>query len=174
MSARRKTTRWVKQWRVPSDSDPDKAYIVSLDADGRYACHCWPFLRTRAECKHIRHVLDGDVPAVGEDAQPEPKIVLCDVREVTPVRKGGQVIRLKTPLVPFGEGDASHFALTVLHDLARFGVRWATLRERYCLNKTLTRERVDDYIRAHGRLIYGAWQEGQGYVGYTHLPPQGD
>ena len=45
--------RYQKQWKIPSNSNPDKTYTVSLTMDGKYICHCWPFLNTRKECNHI-------------------------------------------------------------------------------------------------------------------------
>uniref|UniRef100_A0A7C4AGJ1 SWIM-type domain-containing protein n=1 Tax=Fundidesulfovibrio putealis TaxID=270496 RepID=A0A7C4AGJ1_9BACT len=152
---------------MPSESEPDKAYTVSLTADGAYRCHCWPFLRTRQPCKHIEQVLAGNVQPEGADTTPEPAIEFWHVREVTPVLDEGRVMKCHAPLLPIGN---EHFLLTLLYDLARYGVRWTTLLERYHLPRTLSRARVEAYIQAHGRLIYGPWQEGQGYVGFTLCP----
>jgi len=40
---------------VPSESNPNKTYIVSKYDDG-YACSCPHWINRRKECKHIRHV----------------------------------------------------------------------------------------------------------------------
>ena len=45
--------QYKKQWKIPSSSEPDKTYTVSLTMDNQYVCHCWPFLRTRKECTHV-------------------------------------------------------------------------------------------------------------------------
>jgi len=48
--------RWVKQWDVPSHSNPDKLYKVSQAEDDTFGCDCpvWKF--RRLECKHIQQV----------------------------------------------------------------------------------------------------------------------
>jgi hypothetical protein len=43
---------WVERYSVPSDSS-DKRYTVSKKADGTWGCACWPWKRTRTNCKHI-------------------------------------------------------------------------------------------------------------------------
>jgi len=54
------TLGYVKQWKVRSDRDPDKQYVVSLKPDGTYECSCphWIYrLKKRGgECKHIEKV----------------------------------------------------------------------------------------------------------------------
>ena len=164
--------KWLKQWSVPSESG-SKPYKVSLAMDGKtYVCHCWPFLRERTICKHIKKVLAGEVPEISADAStasgaglpPEPAIELCNVREVAPVMdSGSRIVKVQTPLIPLGD---THFLLTVVHDLLKAGVRWPTLRERYRLLKDLTQADIEAYIYQNGRKIYGPWQEERGYVGY--------
>jgi len=39
---------------VESRSEPGKFYTVSRTRDGRWICHCWPFLRTHKDCYHIK------------------------------------------------------------------------------------------------------------------------
>lgn len=48
--------KWVKQWDVPSHSNPKKKYVVSKADDGTFGCDCpvWKF--RRQECKHIEQV----------------------------------------------------------------------------------------------------------------------
>ena len=79
---KRKVTeeRWVKQWKVPSASNPAKSYTVSMDKDGNYACHCWPFLNSRVTSKHIEAVKGGAYPAINEALAPEPQIVFANVQ----------------------------------------------------------------------------------------------
>jgi hypothetical protein len=45
---------WVARYSVPSDSNPDKYYTVAKKQDGTWACPCWPWKRTRTDCKHIQ------------------------------------------------------------------------------------------------------------------------
>lgn len=59
-------TRWAKQWTVPSKSNPELIYIVSMKHDGGYVCSCPAgiFQRTKGPCKHIRAVERGTKEAV--------------------------------------------------------------------------------------------------------------
>ena len=179
--------QYEQQWDVPSDSDPASYYTVSLTREGEYVCHCWPFLRDRTKpCKHIRKVQAGEAAPRGQapmtnqpaarpqpqsdhDAR-EPRIVLCNVRGVTPVSNaaGTEVIEVKTPPIPAGN---DHFLLTVLFDLFKQGVTWDTLRQRYHLPRDVTLTWVQEYIRDYGRLTYGPWTDGIGFDGFTYIPP---
>lgn len=154
--------KYEQQWNVPSDSDPSAYYTVSLTREGEYVCHCWPFLRDRTKpCKHIRKVEAGEATPRGQTAtlqratprpQPqfdhdarEPRIVVCNVRAVTPVSDadGTEVIELKTPHV---NGSNDHLLMTILFDLTQYGVTWDTLRQRYHLPGDLTLTWVQQYI----------------------------
>ena len=177
--------KYEQQWDVPSDSDPASYYTVSLTREGEYVCHCWPFLRDRTKpCKHIRKVQAGEAAPRGPSTAPppmrtppppttgvqEPRIVLCNVRGVTPVSNaaGTEVIEVKTPPIPAGN---DHFLLTVLFDLLKNGVTWDTLRQRYQLPRDVTLTWVQEYIRDYGRLTYGPWTDGIGFDGFTYIPP---
>jgi hypothetical protein len=184
--------KYEQQWDVPSESDPSSYYTVSLTSEGEYKCHCWPYLRSHEPCKHIQQVTAGriaprgpqaaaadrqnwnfdDSAAPAEVSMREPRLVVCNVRSVTPVvsADGTEVIEIKTPAVPPGN---DHFLLTVLNDLLRHGVSWKTLHKRYALPRDLTRQWVEQYIRDYGRLIYGPCQDGQGFVDYelVDCPP---
>ena len=179
--------QYEQQWDVPSDSDPAAYYTVSLTREGEYVCHCWPFLRDRTKpCKHIRKVQAGEAAPRGQapmtnqpaarpqpqsdhDAR-EPRMVLCNVRGVTPVSNaaGTEVIEVKTPPIPAGN---DHFLLTVLFDLFKQGVTWDTLRQRYHLPRDVTLTWMQEYIRDYGRLTYGPWTDGVGFDGFTYIPP---
>lgn len=180
--------KYEQQWDVPSNSDPSAYYTVSLTREGEYVCHCWPFLRDRTKpCKHIRKVQAGEAAPRGQapmtnqsaartqpqpnyDARREPRIVVCNVRAVTPVSDadGAEVIELKTPLV---KGGNDHLLMTILFDLSQNGVTWDTLRQRYHLPRDLTLTWVQEYIRDYGRLTYGPWTDGVGFDGFTYIPP---
>jgi len=50
---------YVKQWKVPSDSDPDKIYTVKEDTAGKLSCDCpiWIYNRRGDRtCKHTDHL----------------------------------------------------------------------------------------------------------------------
>ena len=54
-------TRWLRQWVVKSESNPDKEYIVSEGEDGEWGCGCpgWVKHAPRRDCKHILWVREG-------------------------------------------------------------------------------------------------------------------
>ncbi len=66
--------KYLKQWNFPSKSNPSKTYTVSLKPDGEYICSCWPYLRTRQPCKHIKAAMNAT-----QKAQ-TPTISRLDVR----------------------------------------------------------------------------------------------
>lgn len=49
-----------EQWKVESESNPNKSYVVSALNDGTYSCACvgWTRHVPRRDCKHIRWVKD--------------------------------------------------------------------------------------------------------------------
>ncbi len=48
--------RWVQRFSVPSLTDPERAYVVAIDATGELGCSCpaWTHDPERKACKHIR------------------------------------------------------------------------------------------------------------------------
>jgi len=55
---------YVKKWKVPSSSNPDKAYTVSLTKEGAYECSCPTWIYRRQECHHVRTIkANPDLPA---------------------------------------------------------------------------------------------------------------
>jgi hypothetical protein len=179
--------KYEQQWDVPSGSDPSAYYTVSLTRDGEYVCHCWPYLRSHEPCKHIRQVQQGRVPPRGQRAaetdritpqtemeatRREPRIVFCNVRCVTPIGNADQseVIELNTPIIKSNSGN-DHLLLTVLFDLAQYGIGWDTLQKEFHLPRDLDLTWVQSYIHDYGRLIYGPLQDGVGFDGFTYIPP---
>lgn len=53
--------KFVKQVKVPSQTDPKKSYTVSFDAKGNASCSCkrWVSTSPRVDCKHIKSVQSG-------------------------------------------------------------------------------------------------------------------
>ena len=137
---------YVNQWEFPSKSNPDKKYKVSLTEDGKYICGCWPFLRNRDQpCSHIQAVINGQVdPITGTPFEKE--IVLAAVPQV--MLKG--TCQVYTPLIPI---DDTHFQATVLFDLLRAGISWATLRQRYGLAQKNPKDHIIAYIEQRGRKV---------------------
>ncbi len=177
--------RYEQQWDVPSDSDPSAYYTVSQTQEGDLICSCWPFLRTRQPCKHIRQVQAGQIAPRGQPiaapstaaastpaiAVNELRLVLANVRCVTPVadRVDAEITEVKVPQIPTGN---EHFLLTVLYDLLQLGVAWPALRKRYKVTRDLTPDWVTQYITEYGRLIYGPLRDGR-FQGVEYIPPEG-
>lgn len=42
-----------KQWKIPSSSDPNKVYVVTLTGSGNWTCTCPQFTYRKKQCKHI-------------------------------------------------------------------------------------------------------------------------
>lgn len=140
-------SKWVKRWKVPSESDASKTYTVAEDTEGNYGCSCpvWKF--RRQECKHIARVLR-EMPEPGELREmDEPEIVLANVAEVTPKPRN----KLYVPLIPL---DDTHFQATLIYDLLHHGVSWKTCKSRYSIAKRNPMKRILAYVRTHGRRIY--------------------
>lgn len=173
--------RYEQQWDVPSESDPASYYTVSLTQEQQLICSCWPFLRTRQPCKHIKRVQRGEIAPRGQPlaappassaavatpvASDEPMIALAKVRCVTPVldAAGVEVVKVKVPEIPKGN---DHFMLTVLADLLSNGVSWVTLQQRYALPRDLTQTWVKHYVKEYGRLIYTP-----SFGGFEYIAPQ--
>lgn len=176
---------YEQQWDVPSDSNPSSYYTVSLTQEGQLICHCWPFLRTREACKHIRQVQAGQIAPRGQPlARPsataaaaptitvnELRLVLANVRCVTPVadQADAEIHTVKVPQLP---ANNEHFLLTVLYDLLQLGVAWPALQKRYKVARELSPEWVTQYITEYGRLIYGPPHDGR-FQGLDYIPPEG-
>ena len=47
---------YSQKWSVPSSSDPNKTYTVSLTADGQWECSCPQWIYRRQECKHMQRI----------------------------------------------------------------------------------------------------------------------
>jgi hypothetical protein len=58
-----KVAKYLKQWKVPSSSNPDKTYTVSLTRDNEYECSCprWTNHTPREDCKHIKAIKEKEV-----------------------------------------------------------------------------------------------------------------
>ena len=173
--------RYEQQWDVPSDSDPSAYYTVSLTQEQQLICSCWPFLKSRQPCKHIKRVQRGEIAPRGQPqavspaatasgavvTATEPKIIKAKVRQVTPIMDpaGMEVVSVKVPTaLPPGN---DHFLLTVLADLLGNGVSLATLREHFPVPRDLTAGWITNYVQEYGRLIFDA-----SFAGFEYIMPQ--
>jgi predicted nucleic acid-binding Zn finger protein len=50
------TSVWVECYLVPSQSDPNRSYVVSKKRDGTWACSCPRWIFKREDCKHIHEL----------------------------------------------------------------------------------------------------------------------
>ena len=55
------TKLYSRQWEVPSDTDSDKVYKVSLKHNGTYVCSCPHNIFRKVRCRHIEHVEEFEV-----------------------------------------------------------------------------------------------------------------
>ena len=155
--------RYKQQWKVQSESNPAKEYVVSLTMMDTYKCSCpnWIFRlqKTGDDCKHISGIKDGIY-----DSIPAHEFILvpANVREVT---LQDDRVTVSIPLIPIGDTD---FLVTLLHDCTVIGVPWNVLRDRYQFPRQWTRETVMEHVKFSGRKIYGEWVEERGYVGFEY------
>lgn len=166
------TDKWIKRWKVPSHSSPDKTYTVAVDREGVYGCSCpaWTRNSERPDCKHIKEVKQGNWDQ--EPERREPEIVLAHVRAVTAVPDGddNDVGKCLTPLIPLGHAWSDHFFATLIHDLLCLGVSWRTCQERYSALKGVGKKRLIAYVERYGRCIYGPRREDGGFDGHVVIP----
>jgi len=64
---------YSQKWSVPSSSDPNKTYTVSLTADGEWECSCPQWIYRRQECKHIQRVKNSPIGAIATSAKSAKK-----------------------------------------------------------------------------------------------------
>lgn len=62
----------TNQYGVPSDSEPERTYVVTEMSDGNWQCSCpgWKFHTPRRDCKHIA------VARAGRAAMLDPLLAL--------------------------------------------------------------------------------------------------
>jgi hypothetical protein len=160
----------LKQWKVPSGSNPNKKYTVSLVRDALtdvidYQCSCpgWTTHVPRKHCKHIRSVLDGDL-----DAQPEIdyEILPGNVGQVT-VKENKTIL---APLIPLDD-KGTYVLATIVYDLAKLGVPMKKIKERFhMIPKEWTKDVVIGYIQSRGRYVYTEWIQGKGWCNPEWIP----
>ena len=156
--------RTISQWDVPSDSNPNRKYKVSLvrillTSEKEYQCSCvgWTNHMPRKHCKHIRAVLDGDLD-INRNADFE--VLPGNVGQVT-VQADNTVL---APLIPFG-GEGTGLLATIVYDLLELGMPMKKIRERFrMIPKEWTTAGVMAYIETRGRYVYTKWVKGIGWT----------
>jgi hypothetical protein len=164
------SNNFIEQWDVPSTSNPNKTYKVSLvkillTDEIQYQCSCkaWTTAYPRKHCKHIQMVLDGYF-----DEEP-----IIDY-EIRPGNVGAVSIKntklILVPLIPLDE-TGTYVLATLAYDLLNIGIPWRKIKERYTMiPKEWTRDIVVGYIKQHGRYVYTEWVEGQGWTNPKWIP----
>jgi len=90
------------RWEVPSSSNPDRNYVVSMSEQGTWACSCigWTRHVPRKDCKHITLIKMAEPPA--------KTFVALDVNYDIP--RAAPTIKNVTPKPPT-ESDRPYFVL---------------------------------------------------------------
>lgn len=155
----------LKQWEVPSDTDPDKTYTVTNWEDG-WGCDCpkWKFARApKPDCKHIEAVQDGewddkaslDIPiAPGQVAYTQIIDGYCLV-----------------PLIPINEYTTDILA-TAMYDMLQLGFSWQRVKEywQHMWKEQPKKQAIISYIEHNGRFEYTDWVKERGWIGHRHVP----
>ena len=140
-------TNYPEQWQVPSDSNPDKSYIVSVTDSKEFQCSCpaWTRHMPRKDCKHILRVRRGEYGPVNALL---PQLSRADIEQVT------WSADKKTLYQPNIYSMDDWFEITIVYDLMRAGFSYDYLQADYRMAKRLTEDRIKQYIRDNGRRIY--------------------
>jgi hypothetical protein len=144
-----------RQWVVPSDSDPDKTYKVSLTHEYEFQCSCPRWIFKREICKHIQDVIAG-VYEYPERLRPKFNITFG---RVTQVELQDDRTTVLLPLRPIGDTD---FLATVLYDALMLGISWKQIKDLEKAPKGWRPMGVIEHVRHHGRKVY---VEGGAYLG---------
>lgn len=144
-----------KQWVVPSDTDTEKNYKVSLTHEGILQCSCPRWVFKRELCKHIQDVASGmyDYP---NELRPKFNITFG---RVTQVELQDDMRTVLLPLRPIGDTD---FLATILYDAMMLGISWKQIKELEKAPKEWRPADVIYHVRRYGRKIY---KDGGDYMG---------
>ncbi len=146
---------YLKQWVVPSDSDPNKTYKVSLTPEHELQCSCPRWIFKREMCKHIQDVIAG-VYSYPENLRPKFNLTFGRVIQVE-LQDDRTTVML--PLRPVGDTD---FLATILYDALILGISWKEIRDLEQPPKEWRPMNIIEHVRHHGRKIY---VEGGDYLG---------
>lgn len=137
--------KWVKKWTVPSNSNPDKSYVVSQAEDGTWGCSCphWKF--RRQECSHIAHI-QATKPDPNGEVKPKPTIIPAKVFKPTYKPESNE---LWMPLIPLNPNSVNVTA-TICYVAMKYGYSITELRDRYHLPSSWTKETILNHIEKYG------------------------
>ena len=137
--------KWIKKWKVPSNSNPNKIYTVSQADDGTYGCSCPHWCFRRQECSHIAYIKITQ-PEPNSEPKKRPEIVPANV--LKPTYNENENI-LMMPLIPL-DPRSTHITATICFVALKYGYSITELRERYGLPQSWTKKAIIRYIEEHG------------------------
>ncbi len=144
--------KWIKKWKVPSFTEEDKFYTVSLALDGTtYGCSCWPWRKHRIDCKHI--------PVVKDNSTAPDEIITYNLVTVVPDKYVNKPIFDKrenvifVPLIPLNPYDV-HMEAPICYFLLQQGFTIKDIRTIRSLAPSWTMKSIVDMIKSEGMKEY--------------------
>jgi hypothetical protein len=147
--------KWIRKWDAPSFTNLEKTYTVSVADDGvTWGCACWPWRKTRQDCKHIHDVKN--------NPRMEPKMDIDPILpSVIPSKEVNKPIYDKTenfifvPLIPLEPYDV-HMEATICYFLLEHGFTMPKIRTIRSLRTTWTKKSIVDHVKTNGLKEYKA------------------
>lgn len=146
-----------QRWEVPSDSQPDKKYVVSI-RNGEWQCSCPVWIFRRQECKHIKRMKNGEYDQKKLMIKGTPKYVLAKVLKPTYDEEKNELL---IPLIPFCPEEREkyyarlHMEATIIFEMLEHGYTMQGIRIlRVHTPKEWTARTVRAYIEEHGKCVY--------------------
>ena len=146
--------KWIKKWKVQSFTDQEKSYTVSIALDGKtWGCSCWPWRKTREDCKHITEVKNNPTPP--NEVFTFNLVTVVPSRDVNkPIYDKEEKIIL-VPLIPLDPYDV-HMEATICYFLIQQGFTITKIREIRSLSSSWTKSSIVDIIKTKGMKDYGS------------------
>lgn len=134
--------KWVKKWKVKSESS-NREYVVSLSDEDTWGCSCPAWKFNRIECKHIIRVKLNPDLYEPENPVEKPEYILAMVDKPTFKKKENKLL---IPLIRIEPYDYKMEAL-ICYDMARYGYLWKEIKEIRNLNPIWTLTKVKEIVR---------------------------
>lgn len=116
--------QYVKQWQIPSDSNPNTTYTVSLTPEQTFECSCpaWTRNTPRVDCKHIRRLQRDNFVT---PAQAMAKVIAPASQSAAPVKAVPVKAQISTQAIPKAPTVTAKPAVTEAWPTARAAYREA-------------------------------------------------
>ena len=139
--------KYLKQWSVPSSTNKDKKYKVSMywsevNEAFVFECGCPHWIYRHKECHHIRQIR-----LYGGKEIKRPEYIL--VKGGTP-RFDKEENKLLIPLVAIGD---MHMEAYIDYMMLQYGWSWGEVKDKRNLHNSWTRSGVINYINDHGPCV---------------------